>query len=486
MKLLTLFAVGLLCVQPLVLRAQADNFKVTTDRTVDNSSLESIIADVYRLSGAKTNDEKAIAIHDYLHRTIFHLNYATEPQNKDGVGPLKVINAYGWGLCGGQHTVLKSLFETAGWQVRYVGWPGHTTIEVNYDNKWHYFDTFLKCYFWMKDKSRVAGQEDIANDPSIALDGQKDGRTPVDLLVCGDDAPGVVAGCKARTPNAPSQHEDGWASVTGRDHGYDSTVHLPSGATLSLLWAGEPDQFYWPNGQGKQNPVHTCGNKDFRSSKILGPIMEHYGPRGWADGHLDYKPDFSKAGDVADIKLTGLKAESGKLVGKGSAVFSLISAYVYTSMKVDQQGGTVSVSVDGGKNFKPANSADLTDLVKGWYNVVLKVDVADKLDSFKVAAVVEHNKSAQPYLFNGKNVVTISAANKDLLARNNLTVIYSYQEATGKAPETRDSFRGNEVKYSETKTVETKITSLPCNFTIDVGGTEPPKMIALTRVVSSK
>ena len=77
-------------------------------------------------------------------------------------GPLKVINVYGWGLCGGQHTVLKALYETAGWECRYVGWPGHTTIEVKYDGKWHYFDVFLKCYYWSKDKSHVASQEEIA------------------------------------------------------------------------------------------------------------------------------------------------------------------------------------------------------------------------------------------------------------------------------------------------------------------------------------
>lgn len=486
MKMLRYLVLGLLFCQPWGLLAQADNFKVTTDRTVDNSSLESIIADVYRLSGAKTNNEKAIAIHDYLHRTIFHLQYATEPQNKDGVGPLKVINSYGWGLCGGQHTVLKALFETAGWQVRYVGWPGHTTIEVNYDNKWHYFDTFLKCYFWTKDKSTIASQGDIATDPSIALDGQKDGRAPVDLFVCGDDAPGVVSGCKARTENSPSKHEDGWASVTGRDRGYDTSVRLPSGATLGLMWASEASQYYWPQDNGK-GPIHTCGNKDFRASKTIGPIMEHYGPRGWADGHLDYKPNFAKAGDLADIKLTGLQAAGGKLTGKGSAVFRLASPYVYTSMKVELDGGgTLSVSVDGGKNFKPAQGADVSALVKGWYDVALKVDVADSLGGITVAGIVEHNKSAQPYLFHGKNVVTVSAANKDVLKGNSLTVVYSYQEATVKNPEKRDSFRGNDVTYGETKTVETKITSLPFTFTIDVGGNEPPKMIALKRIVSSK
>ena len=154
-----------------------DDLRVTTDRTVDTRSLETIVRDVVRLAGAKTNDEKAIAIHNWLHQAIFHFAYPVEKMGHS-VGPLKVINAYGWGLCGGQHTVLKALFETAGWQVRYRGWsdPGHTTVEVLYDERWHYFDVFLKCYFWTKDRKTVAGQDDINADPSIVLDAQREGR----------------------------------------------------------------------------------------------------------------------------------------------------------------------------------------------------------------------------------------------------------------------------------------------------------------------
>src|SRR5262249_16175986 len=121
------FATALLLAGTLA-SAETRGIKVSTDRTVDASSLQTIVRDVWARSGAKTDDEKAIAIYEYLHNTIFHWAYATEaaPQS---VGPLKLINVYGWGLCGGQHTVLKALYETAGWKCRYVGWPGHTTVE---------------------------------------------------------------------------------------------------------------------------------------------------------------------------------------------------------------------------------------------------------------------------------------------------------------------------------------------------------------------
>jgi hypothetical protein len=104
---------GLLVLLPVTPPPGSEGIKVTTDRTVDTTSLDSIVKDVIRLSGAKTNDEKGIAIHTWLHDTIFHNAYPVEkaPQS---VGPLKVLRVYGWGLYGGEHTVLKALFETAG------------------------------------------------------------------------------------------------------------------------------------------------------------------------------------------------------------------------------------------------------------------------------------------------------------------------------------------------------------------------------------
>ena len=61
--------------------------------------------------------------------TNYHFAYPTEP---GGIPVLKEINAYGWSLCGGLHTV-QWLWIEAGWEHRYVGWNGHTTVEAKYD-----------------------------------------------------------------------------------------------------------------------------------------------------------------------------------------------------------------------------------------------------------------------------------------------------------------------------------------------------------------
>ena len=466
-----------------------DNFKVTTDRTVDSSSLESIVSDVIRLSGAKTNDEKGIALYNYLHEVLFHRNYACEKQPQS-VGPLKVINVYGWGLCGGEHTVMKAVFEAAGWQVRYRGWsnPGHTTVEANYDGKWHYFDVFLKAYFWTKDKKTIAGQDDINADSSIVLEGAKDGRVPKEsFLCCGDDAPGIVSGCKSSKAEPTAKHEDGWASVTGRDQGYSPLLTLRSGAALKLEWSSAPGMMVADGTDGK----HSCPNmKDIRNNPLLGPIFEHYGTRSYSNGKFTYTPDFAKAADVAEIELKGASAAGGKLnaSGSGVAIFKLNLPYAYASAKIDAafEGGEgkISISPDGGKTWQPAANGDVTAQVRQHYDVWLRIEFPGILNKLSVDATVEHNRGALPFLYNGKNAVTVSTSDNKLPAASVLTVTYAYQEATG--PGKRNQFNGQGLTYGEIKTVSKEIAALPFTFDIDVGGTTPPKMLYIERTLKAK
>lgn len=465
--------------------ADTRGVKVTTDRTIDSSSLESIVKDAWARSGAKTDDEKAIAIYEYLHNTIFHWAYPTEkaPQS---VGPLKMINVYGWGLCGGQHTVLKALYETAGWECRYVGWPGHTTIEVKYGGQWHYYDVFLKCYYWSKDKSHVVSQEEIANDPSIVLDAPKENRAARQNLCCGDEAKDVVAGCKARNVVGDSK---GWASVTWRDEKYSTSLNLPAGASLRLDWKSEPNGFAI---DGKA-PAHSCSTRDFREDKVLGPILEHYGTRNWSDGAFVYAPDFSRATDVADVELAGASAKGGKLVasaGSGTATFNLSLPYAYVSGSLEAafEGGEgkLSMSTDGGKTWKPTAAGDVSALLRQKYDVKVKAEFAGALAKVELKALVEHNRSALPYLATGKNVITVSTEKNELPKDRVLVVTYAYQEATHANPEARKRFDAQGISYGETKTVRKEISAVPFTFEIQVGGNTPPKMISLERTLQGK
>src|SRR6478736_6703714 len=142
---------------------------VLPDKAPDCSSLKAIARSVTR--HCKTNDEKAIAIYNFMRLTHYHRAY---PEESGGLPVLKEINCYGWSLCGGLHAEQSALWRELGWKWRFVGWPGHTTVEAFYDGRWHYLDVFLKFYAWMPAPNQpggrtIAGQDDLAANPRELL-----------------------------------------------------------------------------------------------------------------------------------------------------------------------------------------------------------------------------------------------------------------------------------------------------------------------------
>ena len=456
---------------------EARGVKVTNDRTVDASSLESIVRDVFRLSNAKTDDERAIALYEYLHSAIFHHRYPTEPAPQS-VGPMKVLNAYGWSLCGGEHTLLKALFETAGWPVRYVGWEGHTTVEAFYGGRWHYFDVFLKCYYWSKDRTHVVDQAEIAADPSLALDAVREGRAARQNLCCGDAVEDVVKGVKGRTIIGD---QDGTGSITGRDRDYSPLLNLPVGGSLRLDWRGVGEKFAVEG----PSPRHTCGLRDYRDDPVLGPVAEHYGVRGWSGGEFRYEPDFARAADMADVHLQNARVSGGRLLATaatGTATFRLPLPYPYVGARATVEPGVnLSVSTDGGRRWNPVVGGDLTPLVKQRYDVRVKAEFGRSLGGFRLVADIEHNRSVLPHLLVGRNTITVEDEGNTLPAGTALVVRYAFEEAA--APPRRERWDGRGLTYQPTRIVTERITSLPRTFTIEVGGNTPPRMISMERSI---
>jgi hypothetical protein len=107
MKLLGVLLVAILAVpataQPL------NRVQVVNDRAPDCSSLAAIVQAITK--DCKTDDERAIAIYDFGRYAYYHHAYPSEP---GGISALKLINGYGWSLCGGERTVLAALWEAAG------------------------------------------------------------------------------------------------------------------------------------------------------------------------------------------------------------------------------------------------------------------------------------------------------------------------------------------------------------------------------------
>jgi hypothetical protein len=430
--------------------------KVLPDKAPDCSSLKSIVESITR--ECKTNDEKAVAIYNFMQLTHYHFAYPGEP---GGLPVLKEINCYGWSLCGGLHSEQSALWRQLGWGWRFVGWNGHTTAEANYDGQWHYLDVFLKFYAWKPDPNApggrtIAGEDELTGNSEelirnafvmdqarkcVYAKNNQFGRygnqvywlAPA-LLSCGDELEGVIGGLKTHHRVGPSE---GWAGIVHDDRGYSADVNLAPGFALTNTWDAVPDAWYW--GDSKKPPAHTCGgHKDTRNDPGIGLVLEPYvkskPSRNYANGTLRFTPDFSSAAvlksfasaenvQYADKSL--VPAERGK---PGVVVVDLASPYLLTRASGKAVGAdSVEISTDGGKTFQAVELKDFTGAVRGQVAAQVKITFKEALKALKLEAIVQNNSGALPYLSPGKNVVTVSVADPKVLGENTLTVTYAYR-----------------------------------------------------------
>ncbi len=483
--------------------AQVSRIKVLPDKAPDCSSLKTIAESVTR--GCKTNDDKAIAIYNFMQLAHYHRNYPNEP---GGLSVLKEINTYGWSLCGGLHAQQSALWRELGWKWRFVGWDGHTTVEAQYDNQWHYLDVFLKFYAWKPDPNApngrtIASQDDLtrdsqtlisdafvldkgrgavyAKDNQFEMIGGKPNWTATAFLTCGDTLKDVIGGLKThKVAGSP----EGWGEMNHATGNYSADVDLAPGYALTNTWDAVDAGWYWLN--SKIAPQHTCGNKDLRNSPDAGLILEPYAQRvrSYADGTLQFNPDFSTAACLKSFAAhRNVQFSNGALVpaktGEPASVTVLLrSPYVITKATGAADGAdSFEISTDGGKKFAPANIRDFTDSAKGQIAVLARVTFKTALKSLKLETLVQNNPGSLPYLSPGKNEIAVSVGDATALGDNRLVVTYAYSPGYRSKSFEQLYFDGKEIArqhnatWAENPTVVQKTFSakeLPATFTIDI------------------
>lgn len=498
--------------------------KILPDQAPDCTTLKSMAESVTR--GCRNNDAKAIAIYNFMQLTHYHRAYPSEPA---GIPVLKEINCYGWSLCGGLHAEQSALWRELGWDWRFVGWSGHTTVEAKYDDRWHYLDVFLKFYAWIPDGQggrTLASQDELTADsqtlirdafmmdqgrgcvylkdnPFVMNRNQANWRAP-EFLACGDTIADVINGLKTHRNAGRSE---GWNAINHATGGYSADVNLAPGFSLMNTWDAIPDAWYWA-GQ-KSAPAHTCGgHKDTRNNPGYGLVLEPYvnskPARSYANGILTFAPDFATASALKSfVQAQNVKwadralvpAESGQ---PGVVVLNLASPYILTQAKGEASGAdAVEVSVDNGKTFKPVDLSNFSAAVKGQVAALIKVTFKEALKALNIEATVQNNPGALPYLSPGKNVVTVSVADPRSLADNKLVVTYAYRlGARTKSfeqlcDEGKEIARQHNAKWSDAVTCVQKVFTardLPATFEIDCAtpkGQYPvyPRMVFLRREV---
>ncbi|MEI6165852.1 MAG: hypothetical protein WCS52_01525 [bacterium] len=498
--------------------------KVQPDKAPDCSSLKAIAESVTR--GCKNNDEKAIAVYNFMILTHYHRNYPNEP---GGLSVLKEINCYGWSLCGGLHSEQSAIWRELGWNWRFVGWDGHTTVEAQYDGRWHYLDAFLKFYAWMPDGKggrTIAGEDDLSNNAQTLVTGafeldkarncvyaknnafvtsgeQVNWQAPA-LLSCGDTLDGVVKGLKS---HRAGNSADSWMGINHATGSYSTDVNLAPGYAIENTWDAQTNAWFWIG--NKMAPRHTCpGHKDTRNDPAYGLVLEPYinskPGRSYANGMLNFAPDLASEAVLKSFASTDNVKHVGKALvpvaagAPGRVTFSLATPYMFTQASGEAVGADiVEVSTNGGVTFVAVDVKDFSQEINGHLEVLVRVTFKESLLALKVQAVFQNNPGALPYLSPGRNEVNVSVADPKSLGNNQLIVTYAYRLGSRAksfaklCADGREIAKQHNAKWSDTITVVQKRFSakdLPAKIVIDCPtpkGQYPvyPRMVSVRREV---
>ena len=500
--------------------AEVANVKVTTDTSIDCSSIQSIARDLYR--NCKTDEQKAIATWYFVRRVEFHWPHIPTWDS------VELINSYGIGLCGYQSTAFAQICQAGGIKARTLHMPGHVLAEAWYDGDWHFFDCQVGWFAQKKVKDAdgkehltVASHEDIAKDPSIVLDAVKDGRASKPFFQCrindkSSDRPesGVNYAQNAKPNGAPKPCDT------------RLVIDLRRGESITRVWGNEGKSWFdrdAAKGQpgflslhhpctasviDENDPVNWPYWKPYAVQTTNKEGKLRYGPkRLFGNGRMVYEPDLATDAfreGLAKDGLVGIKAKHDVKHGPnlhpaaagapGSAVFEINCPYVAVDAWLDisaaRKGDKDVVAVFArsekdkpdawkevwradGKGSLKADAISLKDVAWDQHRYFVKIelqaagDVRDAgLDRIRFTTVFINNMYALPYLMPGKNTVQLTAGEKADLKHDKLTLTYVWDE------------QGKEKK------LEKRISKVPFETTIDVPGTEIPRMKSVTLAVA--
>ncbi len=142
-----------------------------------NRSCGDFARDVFRIAGAKTDKQKALAFYEWFTRCMMRGPSLAMPNGMGGYSrcydPLTLFTSWGHGECTFWGWVATECLAAAGLKVRRVAVhkQGHTYYEVWYKGddgveQWHAFDPFIGWYV-LNENGEVASCEQMAANPQL-------------------------------------------------------------------------------------------------------------------------------------------------------------------------------------------------------------------------------------------------------------------------------------------------------------------------------
>jgi len=503
--------------------AELRQIVVATDRSVRCATVETIVADVCR--GLRTDRDKAVAIYNFLIRTVYMPNHShrpvepPDPATRRKVGrdlwfvndPIKYVAVYGCCGCGPQAHLFGALLRQAGLGCRLLD-PGfgHVSNEVRWGGKWHWMDVWLPAYV-LDRAGGIASYDAIMADRSLIADALRDGRAPANFI-CNraSHLPAVIhAGPHAPGPRAgyrPKAVED---------------LRLRPGESCTWLW-GNVGKWYWP---AAYYPGHLpCGPAfKYTGDRHCAEAFEHWRPyrktikngphapdntywRYYGNAVFDWRAPLTRrgladAGALLDnVAFAGGGVQPGR-PGQGLAEASLGTVeidfqlpYVIADTQIEGTAavpcGAVSFtySIDGGKTWQLGGEVRKTGRfgpigigrpntyeypagsTTGQYGFRLRAVLrgrqgraAATVKTLKITNTTMLNFYSRPWLEVGQNAVTVAAAKGAPLARHPLRITWRWLE-----------------DWTREKSFTHKVARNGATATIRVGGSKRPKMKSIT------
>lgn len=349
---------------------------IHTDRSLDFFSRETLLASLMRPD--MSDEEKAVAIWRLTHRRIYHF---PRPDEND---PMRVLNVYGYALCGTiQHVMVwlaqgvwgqdgggsaglnsRPFSDPREYEIAGSGWlvdsmvrldgrkpsatgqtsvrMGHTWCQLYYGGRAAFLDAHAGFFVYTADGKHIASISEIAGDFTLVSDPVK---TSDPFMPCDGGRPEFFYRCTGG----------------GRDKGLQQTRHsmaltVRPGQTLTFHFDKLPGAYFkrsrswlrqWAPEYYADGPVHRCeGANDGH--------WRHYG-----NGEIRFKPDLAKTGfreTMVESDNLAAQSDDGKpglhpaRPGQpASAVFAFETPYVMV-------GGEIEAEID----LPPGTVASLT------------------------------------------------------------------------------------------------------------------------------
>jgi hypothetical protein len=304
----------------------------------DYTSIETLLQSP-PLAG-KQGEELVLAIYNLLTSTVDGTYHFWPSQETRGLprlrrrveDPVKLLNVYGWAICGQMSAILYNIYRAAGFPARQIGVPGHCLCEVFYDGRWHILDADMWTWFRTPEGHIASAYELAKNADALILHNPR----------------------KSDPCNLPDRTLEGYAEMyrtteTVEDHVRDILPHWSDrGHTMDFrLRPGET----LIRSQTHQGRYHLpqgwlATMKSYPKEWARWHPQERYPPgRTFGNGRWLYAPDLTSATDdfrAGCWESDGLHTTAQGLAGVGHAVLRIQSPYLFCGRPSVRDGQVVS------------------------------------------------------------------------------------------------------------------------------------------------